>query len=176
MYVIRENWKVWRQGIIVDIFSSSLFSYINKSDHTDSIASLYQVEKRERQEWSVFVSITPIVCLTNSLRLNTKSTWPDFPRAVIFPTAFLGERRWWQRQVQWHDIWYTFQNALIAQGHMAQPSISADCTKDCTSLAPCQNSLSFEKDYKCRNLQLLLPLNLPQRVPLTERLAEDFIS
>lgn len=35
--------------------------------------------------------------------------------------------------------------------------------------------LSFEKDCKCRNLQSLLPLNLPQRAPLTGRLAEDFI-
>ena len=91
------------------------------------------------------------------------------------PAAFLGERRWWQRQAQWHDTWHTFRNSLIAQGHTARPWINADWTKDCTFLASCQNLLSFEKDCKCRNLQSLLPLNLPQRAPLTGRLAEDFI-
>lgn len=78
------------------------------------------------------------------------------------PTAFLGERKRWQQPAPWHDTWHTFWNSLIAQGHTAWPWLNADWTKDCTFLAPRQNLLSFEKDCQCRNLQSLLPLNLPQ--------------
>lgn len=41
IYVIGKNCKVLIHRFIVDIFSSSLYSHINKFDHTDSTASLY---------------------------------------------------------------------------------------------------------------------------------------
>ena len=68
MCVIRKNCKVLFHRLIVDIFSSSLSSRVNKPDCTDSLPLPTQWKEGREEVGRVFASQTPIIFLPNSLR------------------------------------------------------------------------------------------------------------